>query len=978
MIKKIRRTTNKNFNSEYTTIISSLKTCIIVFMIIIVVTSPIFAINLSVVDLASADQQQQQRVSKEKENNDYVTIEKNKNIIKDNKKEVFYSLTSIPASFEDNTSLSTNKTVNNSMHKIEMKVISLPTGQPSYKMISHVKSNSSSPPSDVASSSNIDLTPKYSKLATIPGPTIVVNEGDSVEVNIKDKDGIIITNEEFIASKPGTFVYIEDSKDGENGLFGAVIVNPVNKVTKGLIKGEIQDLPLSKIDKDIIMFMVGSTFWGMEIDNKNNYKQNPLWTNPTLSGVVDQKIRFHILGVGHAGNPTDHQHTFHLHAHRWVDPGTNNIIDVKQIIPGKTHSFIIDVGDGVGPGHWQYHCHVFAHMEAGMMGTLHVVSGDPTINIPSESGASPYKNFAAFELTDEPAKWFTNLAGDITTTGTESLAVINKTGTVNFMMSDVSGVHTVTSFVYPKGAMNMPFDEITAYAGGGIVKLDHPGLYVFGCKLHPFMLGGVISDDPSTEGLDLGDEITLVNGITVPTSSDLATRLLKAFFTFTATNNWQNYTSSSSSSSPSNSWHISYPDVDVRITNGTVVNLKDTLESRYGQDITLDKLKKPVISGVGEVWIDTQFEKTASKTKPGTASAVNATTWEITKKVALPEINMNNAHNMWTDKDQNLIYATQWFDNKTSIFDRNTGKLVKNIEVGHDPSHVMTSTKTDELMVVLHGEQGVAVLSPKGESIKKVIPMQFPGQDPSHPHGHWMSADDRYMVTPDEFTGTATIYDMMEDKIAGKVKTGHSPIAVGMTPDGSKSYVADFFDSTVSVVDTANGTLIKKISLLENYDPISGNISGPMGFLPIQTPVSPDGQYMVTANTGSATITIIDTETDELIKDLPCSAGCHGVNFGAKKDGGYYAYVSSSFSNDLIVVDGDPNNDGDPSDAEIGGRISLLGSTETQVDDKVNELPGTGGMGVLPIPIVYNGWVQNLPEEWKSLLTEEQKNPGVQ
>jgi len=40
-----------------------------------------------------------------------------------------------------------------------------------------------------------------------------------------------------------------------------------------------------------------------------------------------------------------------------------------------------------------------------------------------------------------------------------------------------------------------------------------------------------------------------------------------------------------------------------------------------------------------------------------------------------------------------LIYATQWFDNKTSIFDRNTGKLVKNIEVGHDPSHVMTSTK---------------------------------------------------------------------------------------------------------------------------------------------------------------------------------------------------------------------------------------------------------------------------------------------
>ena len=138
----------------------------------------------------------------------------------------------------------------------------------------------------------------------------------------------------------------------------------------------------------------------------------------------------------------------------------------------------------------------------------------------------------------------------------------------------------------------------------------------------------------------------------------------------------------------------------------------------------------------------------------------------------------------------------------------------------------MTGTKTDELMVVLHGEQGVTVLGPKGESIERVIPMQFPGQDPSHPHGHWMSADDNYMVTPDEFAGTATIYNMMTDKIVGKVKIGHSPIAVGMTPYGNKSYISDFFDRTVSIIDTANGTLIKKINLLENYDPISGMLVG--------------------------------------------------------------------------------------------------------------------------------------------------------
>jgi DNA-binding beta-propeller fold protein YncE len=961
------RSSYKKFNVKSDIISSKV---FLAFSMIFIIAITLLSADLSYLGMVYAEPQQEQ-ISEEQNYNP-------KMINEGIKKNVFYSLVSINSSIPDTalfTLPSSVKSGNNTLHNIELEVVVLPTGMPAYKLISHIRTHSNSSADATNNQNTTDLTSKYSKLATIPGPTLVVDEGDLVNVNIKDKNGNIQTSEEFVASKPGTFLYMDNSKEGETGLFGAVIVNPEDRLTTGLIKGKIQELSLNEIDKEIILFMVGSTFWGMEIDNHDNNRQIPLWTNPNIGGVIEQKLRFHVLGVGHAGNPAGHQHTFHLHAHRWVDPGTNDIIDVKQIIPGRTHSFVIDVGDGVGPGQWTYHCHVFAHMEAGMMGGFKVVSGDPAINIPSQPGASPYKNFAAFELTDEPAKWFTNLAGDITNTGTRSLAVINKTGTVNFMMSDVSGVHTVTSFVYPKNATNMPFDEVTAYAGGGIVKLDDPGLYVFGCKLHPFMLGAVISDDPSTQGLDLGDEITLINGITVPTSSDLATRLLKTFFTFTAPNNWQNYTSSSSSSTAL-PWNISYPDVDVRITDGTIVNLKDTLESRYGQNLTLDNLDKPDGAGIGEVWINTQFEETANKTKPGTASAVNATTWELTKKVALPEINMNNAHNMWADKDQNLIYTTQWFDNKTSIFDRDTGRLIKNIEVGNDPSHVMTSTKTDELMVVLHGEQGVAVLGPKGESVKQVIPMQFPGQDPSHPHGHWMSADDHYMVTPDEFAGTATIYDMMADEITGKVKTGHSPIAVGMTPDGNKSYISDFFDSTITIVGTANGTLIKKINLLENYDPISGNVSGPIGFLPIQTPVSPDGQYMVTANTGSATITIVDTETDELIKDLPCSTGCHGVNFGAKKDGGYYAYVSSSFSNDLIIVDGDPNNDGDQHDAEIAGRISLVGSPEIQIDDKVNALAGMGGMGILPIPIVYNGWVQNLPQEWKAKLTVEQQNPS--
>ena len=146
--------------------------------------------------------------------------------------------------------------------------------------------------------------------------------------------------------------------------------------------------------------------------------------------------------------------------------------------------------------------------------------------------------------------------------------------------------------------------------------------------------------------------------------------------------------------------------------------------------------------------------------------------------------------------------------------------------------------------------------------------------------------------------------------------------------------------------------------------------------------MSPNGKYAITANTLTATITVIDTSTDTVVAMLPCDPGCHGVQFGAKKGGGYYAYVSSKFSNRMIVVDPDPNGAGVAPDnggnAIIAGSVLLTtdnASLGFQSDGTVTANSGMGGQGVLPIPLVYNGWVQNLPTNWKAKLTSDQLNP---
>lgn len=105
------------------------------------------------------------------------------------------------------------------------------------------------------------------------------------------------------------------------------------------------------------------------------------------------------------------------------------------------------------------------------------------------------------------------------------------------------------------------------------------------------------------------------------------------------------------------------------------------------------------------------------------------------------------------------------------------------------------------------------------------------------------------------------------------------------------------------------------------------------------------------------------------------AAGCHGVNFGLKKGGGYYAYVASKFANDLIVIDMDK--------LDIAGRILLADPKDAQITTN----NGMGGQGVLPLPLPLaehgmlaptlklsgNGKLSPEVEGWLKALSKDQK-----
>ena len=105
---------------------------------------------------------------------------------------------------------------------------------------------------------------------------------------------------------------------------------PGERSSPGLIDGKVVDVDLSDIKREFILWMHETTFWGQELNHiVKGDKEIPLWTNPTVGARLGEKIRFHIIGIGTAF------HTFHLHGHRWIEPGTTSVAGEPPGLPSK-------------------------------------------------------------------------------------------------------------------------------------------------------------------------------------------------------------------------------------------------------------------------------------------------------------------------------------------------------------------------------------------------------------------------------------------------------------------------------------------------------------------------------------------------------------------------------------------------------------------------------------------------------------------
>jgi manganese oxidase len=264
-------------------------------------------------------------------------------------------------------------------HEIEMGVDELSGDRIAYNLNSYLVR-------DVASNETKDITSNYTNETTIPGPTIVVNEGDEVIITLVNEmgwgypgvhthgahykitsDGTLkelnkVSDQAASPTKPFTVEWdaangtagswpFHDHTIGRNvlgksmdgletvGLFSSIIINPSDGKVNALINGVPKQVNVSDIDKDYILFVNDDVFWGTEVDYSNGGKHTQLGTNPTLTANNNSIVRFNIQSTG------NEFHNFTMDNIEWLSPGTNNVISSHLIGPLANHVFTIEANN---------------------------------------------------------------------------------------------------------------------------------------------------------------------------------------------------------------------------------------------------------------------------------------------------------------------------------------------------------------------------------------------------------------------------------------------------------------------------------------------------------------------------------------------------------------------------------------------------------------------------------------------------------
>lgn len=223
------------------------------------------------------------------------------------------------------------------------------------------------------------------------------------------------------------------------------------------------------------------------------------------------------------------------------------------------------------------------------------------------------------------------------------------------------------------------------------------------------------------------------------------------------------------------------------------------------------------------------------------------------------------------------------------FYDTATNQLIKKIEVGNHPAHIVFTQDQQYALVTNNEDNTVSVIDTKTYQTKGTIPTG------KGPHGFRISADSKTAYVANMGEDSVSVLDLGAMKEIRKIKVGKTPVTTGVTSDGKWMVVTLNSENAAAIVDLQSD----KVDIV------------PVGNGPAQVYIQSDNQVAIVANQGtekspSNSISKIDLATKKVVATIETGKGAHGVVTSVDNK---WIYVTNMFEDTISVVDNVQNKE---------------------------------------------------------------------
>ncbi len=282
----------------------------------------------------------------------------------------------------------------------------------------------------------------------------------------------------------------------------------------------------------------------------------------------------------------------------------------------------------------------------------------------------------------------------------------------------------------------------------------------------------------------------------------------------------------------------------------------------------------------------------------GTISKVNAISNEVVKTIQAEGV----VHNIQVSPDGKSVAATivpsmgehgddghddGGHDMKMNgfalFYDTETDELLKEVEVGSHPAHVVYTEDGKYALVTNNEDNNVSVIDTKDYTVVNTIGTG------KGPHGFRISSDSKHAYIANMGEDSVSVINLETMKEDRKIQVGAAPVTTGISADGKTLVTTLNAENALAIVDLESGN-IEKVEV---------------GIGPAQVYLDANDQFAYVANQGtesnpSNSITIVDLKSKAAVSTIETGKGAHGVVLSGDSK---TAYVTNMFEDTVSIID---------------------------------------------------------------------------